>query len=158
MQTDTHNCRLCRKEFDSLTEKATHNCPHKPEDKCEKKKCGREPKDESGFCTAHKPKPWTNHVGVKKSEERKIPLWDVEVYYNYVLRVDNVKAPNKDVAIEKAEEAHDPDLVDRVHKTVKETGTVTELETFEKWEKKPTKFRKLDSMEVESVTGEKTSD
>lgn len=155
IRTDEHACRLCRKEFDSLTEKVTHDCPHKPENKCSKKKCGREPDEGEEYCPDHKPKPWTNHVGVKKSEEMETPVWDVEIHYNYVLRVDNVKAENKDVAVEKAEEAYDPELVDRVHRDIQQVGTATDLQTFDKWEKKPTMFRKLDSMEVEGVTGEK---
>jgi len=146
----SHECGLCNSEFNSLTEKITHNCPEKPEDRCKKNKCGREPKDDYGYCAAHKPKVWSGLVGEKEIEEREVPVWDVEVHYSYQLRVNNVKAPNKDRAIEKAEEAHDPRLEYRVHENVSQRGTVTETEDLG-WKQKPPKFKKLDSMKVETV-------
>lgn len=151
-----YECRLCRQEFEGLTAKVTHHCPEKPEDRCRKNKCGREPKDDYGYCPAHKPKVWSGLVGEKEIEEREVPVWDVEIHYSEEHHA-KVKAVNKEEAKQKVREMPDKkSMLDKfeVHTRIKQKGTVTETEE-NGWKNEPPKFRKLDSMEVETVTGEK---
>jgi hypothetical protein len=155
IEDELYTCQLCKQDFGTPTSKMTHNCPEKDEERCKKDKCARQPKDDSGYCAGHKPKPWTNHVGVKKSTDREIPVWEVEIHYDYVLR-GKVEAPDRQEAKFQAEEEFEKRLVDTVHKDINQVGTKSESEVLDTWEKKPSMFRKLDTMEVESVTGEKS--
>lgn len=153
MTEKIHSCELCGQEFDRHVYKITHNCPEKPEDRCKKRGCAREPKDNYGYCSGHKPKIWSGLVGEKEIKEKEVPVWDVEIAYNYELRATGIKAPSRDRAVEIAEEKFEPEMMHTVFKDVNQKGTVTETED-KGWKKEPPKFRKLDSMEVETVTGE----
>jgi hypothetical protein len=156
---EEYECRLCNSTFDKHRYKITHNCPEKPETYCKKRGCGREPKDEYGYCSGHKPKIWSGLVGEKEIKEKEVPLWEVEIHYTEEHYAE-VKAPNKQAAKEKVwEMSEEETMVDKfeVHDRVKQKGSVTETED-RGWKEEPPKFKKLDSMRVETVTGETSGD
>lgn len=151
--SDLHTCQLCKKDFAKHVFKITHNCPEKPESRCKKQGCGREPKDNEGYCAGHKPKVWSRNAGEKQVKEREVPVWDVEISYTYELRATNIKAPNEDRAKEIARDNFEPEMIHETWTDISQKGTATET-VSEKWVDEPPKFRKLDTMEVETVTGE----
>lgn len=109
------------------------------EDKCKRKGCLREPKDESGLCTIHKPKPSDKVFGTSdKSDEDVQNEYRVTFSYSCEETV-KVVAPNEDEAKSIAEDERDyrGEIVADLNTDVDKLKTKTKEELIKAGELEP---------------------
>jgi len=145
MDKPNQECGLCGREFENIRAKITHNCSEKPEDICEKLKCGRNQKEDSKYCPAHTQQVWIKDSAEPKTSTEEIPRWEVEVHYSYELR-GTVTAPNKEEAKIVAEDKFEKRYEHEVHSRIKQVGSEKKIKN--EGYKNDKNYLRLDTMET----------